>query len=295
MSSTRQDFEPDEYNAARKPSNTSASVNSSAHSIGGQRTSFRNSINLKTMTFLRGIMGQRNQDYVSDAPQSYPASQSSQSLRQQQNQSMRSMNVQETIVEEGTRSSLLRWCCPQRRSGVSCCDPLARKQFLWRLLNDRFWKAPLICFTFILLFGAQIRDLFIPKEGDLAVDVVFMVAFVFFWIDIIFRMDAETNYFQSYLCCSIGYSSGFVGSTRTSSGMGSNGSSVPSEPATGIGHTPSFCGFQGRPFHLGSFLFWCDVISAMALYEKYHLLISRTSSRNHEFISAWMILECQFR
>jgi hypothetical protein len=194
------------------------------------RSSFRTSINnLKTMTFIRGVMGQRNQDYAEDTPQSYP---SAPSIRQ--TSSAHVYQAQEHIIHEETAQAR---CC-------SRYNPNDRKLLLWRLLNARMWKLALICFSFILLFGAQLRDLFVPKDGDIAVDVVLMVAVVFFGVDICMRADAEANYFLFHVCGAISYSSGIV-------------------VDAGVAHLPNLCG--RRPFHVGSFLFWCDVISTVLL------------------------------
>jgi hypothetical protein len=59
-------------------------------------------------------------------------------------------------------------------------------------------------FSFILLFGAIIRDYTsVSRKGLLICDVVFIITFAFFVIDIIMRMDAKPNYFRIRMpCCS---------------------------------------------------------------------------------------------
>lgn len=88
-----------------------------------------------------------------------------------------------------------------------------------KLLTTTVWKTILIICSFILLFGAQIRDL-LPPRADTAVDIILVMVFCFFLCDIILRCDSDANYFVCYNC------------TRWNS---------------------------------GSFLFWCDVVSALTL------------------------------
>lgn len=189
-------------------------------------------------------MGQRNQDYVSDSAQSY----SIHNLRQSSTTPTRGDDSQSKMEAPPTvrRVRYPLWL-----------DSNARKRYLLNILNLHLWKALMICFTTILLFGAQIRDLFVPKNGDLAVDVVFLVVFCFFWIDTILRMDCESNYFHLYLLSFLGYSSG----PRISK---SNSEPLEIHPSVG------YC--FGRPFHIGSFLFWCDVVSNLALLREITLV-----------------------
>ena len=64
------------------------------------------------------------------------------------------------------------------------------------LIKSVYWKVILIFFTLFLLFGAEIRDIFLPKTMDTAIDIIFSIALVFFTIDILVRVIAETNYFH---------------------------------------------------------------------------------------------------
>jgi hypothetical protein len=117
-----------------------------------------------------------------------------------------------------------RWWSPKSQ---------VRKNFFSDVLKSRCWKVLLIVLTFILLFGAQIRTLWIPAAGDTAVDVVFTVTFALFWIDLLMRVDAEPGYFNFRFNC-------FRGNIYEHGG--------------------------GKPgCSLGSFLFWCDLGSTLAL------------------------------
>lgn len=181
------------------------------------------------MTFVCDAVDQRK--HGSDA--GHPSVRQSSILSRDSNQ----------INKEGPQATQRQWLL----------DSNARRIYLCQILHLKVWKALLLGGTLILLFGAQLRELYIPKSGDVAVDVVFMTVFCFFWVDIIIRMDCEINYFHLYLFSSWGYSSGILGSTTTTN------NSETLEPDPTFGHC---C---GRPFHIGSFLFWCDVVSDLAL------------------------------
>jgi len=99
------------------------------------------------------------------------------------------------------------------------------------LLSTRIWQILLVFFTILLLFGAQFQELCVPKGGDVVFDVLFTMALVVFALDIIFRMYTEPQYFEFNLC----------GKT--------------------LGDTPVAWG----SFRLGSFMFWCDLISSLTL------------------------------
>lgn len=197
------------------------------------------------MNFVRGIRGQRNQDYTNDAQQSYRNNNVPQPSTPTRDEIQNKMEAPQTI---------------RRVHFPLIGDSNERRLYLLEILNLHVWKALLICFTTISLFGAQIRDLFFPKSADLAVDIVFFVVVCFFWMDTIFRMDCETNYFQLYLFSSFGYSSGIT----IPRSMNSHSDSREVDPS--IGHC------IGRPFHIGSFLFWCDVIANLALLREISLV-----------------------
>lgn len=108
-----------------------------------------------------------------------------------------------------------------------------RKLLFSKILNHILWRTFLILLTFILLFGAQVRDLLIPKDGDSICDDVFMATFVVFMVDILMRIDCKPAYFKC--------------SCRSQ------------KDVTGV-HGAWFNNIQ-----IGSFLFWCDFLSTMTL------------------------------
>lgn len=100
------------------------------------------------------------------------------------------------------------------------------------LITSKLWHGLLVFFTIVLLFGCQIQELWVPKEWDTAVDVLFTVALGFFALDIIIRCYTEPQYFEFHLC----------------------GKTV-------LGDAPGAWG----SCRLGSFMFWCDLLSSSTL------------------------------
>lgn len=93
------------------------------------------------------------------------------------------------------------------------------------LTNSRVWRILLIILTVILLFGAQLRELCFPKEADIAFDVLFIITFSIFMLDIIFKCYTEPQYSEISFC----------GNTQSQI---------------------TVCGCRGL-CNLGSFIFWC--------------------------------------
>ena len=89
----------------------------------------------------------------------------------------------------------------------------------------------LVFFTILLLFGAQFQKLWAPKEVDIVFDVLYTVALGAFALDIIFRCYTEPQYFEFNLC------------------------------AKTTGDPPAAWG----SCRLGSFMFWCDLLSSATL------------------------------
>jgi hypothetical protein len=114
----------------------------------------------------------------------------------------------------------------------SVCPGEDRKLMLSALLENHLWRGLLVVLTFILLFGAQIRQLIIPPSGDVACDVILMTTFVIFMADIMMRIDCEPTYFTC--------------KCRRKNRDSEGGTCVEN-------------------LGLGSFLFWCDLISTLTL------------------------------
>lgn len=196
----------------------------------------------RTLKLLRTIAGQRNADYCAETSQPthggnaprnvVPAGPSTRSL----------LNSNRSI--EGLGGTKRWWqglCLPADR----------RRAIIGRILASPYYKALLVVLTIILLFGAQIRFIFIPAAGDAGCDGVFMATFVIFWIDIFMRIDAEPHYFPLNACG--------VRWHRHTHRVGGGGAQ------NGAASTTGFC---CTSLEIGSFLFWCDALSTLALLQE---------------------------
>jgi hypothetical protein len=99
------------------------------------------------------------------------------------------------------------------------------------LISSRTWHVLLIFFTILLLFGSQFQELWVPKEGDIVFDILFTVALGVFALDMLFRCYTEPQYFELNLC------------------------------GKSFGEAPAAWG----SCRLGSFMFWCDLVSSLTL------------------------------
>jgi hypothetical protein len=217
----------------------------STRSDGSTTGSLRISSNQKLTNFCLQLVGRKNNDYHSDAPTMQHPSEANINTRDVSSRSGMSRGnfASYRLGGEGGHSAASGATCWSRCCGSFSClawPAESRRYFLGRIIQSRSWKFILVVFTLLLLFGPQIRDMYISKDGDTAMDVIFMCALVFFTLDILIRIDVEPNYFSFDLFCR--------------RGQRKEGSS---DLATGwMG-----CGSYG----LGSFLFWCDVVSTLTL------------------------------
>lgn len=99
------------------------------------------------------------------------------------------------------------------------------------LITSKIWQILLVFFTILLLFGGQFQELWVPKEWDTVFNVLFTVALGFFALEIIIRCYTEPQYFEFNLCGKTG------------------------------GDAPAAWG----SCRLGSFMFWCDLLSSSTL------------------------------
>jgi hypothetical protein len=153
-----------------------------------------------------------------------------------------SIHISTTMAEPQIAESVLG---DQRRKPSTfrrCLDCLrAPRQHHFRYINhtlDRliesfFWKALIIFFTVLLLFGSPIQFLVIPKGGDIYFDVLYMIALAVFTLDMIFNIIVYPDYF----------SFDPLGRNRVQQA-----------------DQAKFC-----TFGIGSYMFWCDVLSTAAL------------------------------
>lgn len=120
-------------------------------------------------------------------------------------------------------------CC------INCWDSRAMtiiKALLKATIKSVVWRTMVISLSVYLLFGSQLRHLFIPSSWDAAFDIISLVVFGFFIVDMIIRMIMFRNYF-SVRCCN------------------KNSGNALNDGQTG--------------FEFGSFVFWCDLVSSITL------------------------------
>ncbi|KAL3785884.1 hypothetical protein HJC23_008772 [Cyclotella cryptica] len=117
------------------------------------------------------------------------------------------------------------------------CLNLAQYNALRRLIAGRLWRYTCNFFIFVMIFGSQVQELWLPKSLDTTCDVVFTIAFVVLCFDIIFRSIIDPMYF-SWRC----------GREMRQSNQGQRG---------------RFTWLTGCNFAAGSFMFWCDVIGTL--------------------------------
>lgn len=219
----------------------------------------------RTLKFLRTIVGKRNDDYCAEtpaaaaprtlggqgqAPSPGMMAESSTRLMHGRSSSSSASNLAPSAPSPSRARARVAACA---RAFAACFPPPeSRRAYLKSVLDARGYKALLIVLTFILLFGAQIRFIFIPAAGDTGCDVVFMAVFCVFWVDVVMRIDAEPNYFHLNIC----------GVTWKRNRRSSSGNQQRAQS-----HAGTASGGWCSAFEVGSFLFWCDVVSTLALMQ----------------------------
>lgn len=209
-------------------------------------------------SMLRKLIGQRKTDYVSDGPQEEISAALSR-------MSARTIGSASGVMKESsvqtTKSSANR---NRRRMWRFVPDANRRRAFFAMVIYSYYWRAMLIVLTIILLFGAQIQNTVLPPSADEACNAIFMAAFVLFSLDIIIRIDVESNYFVLRFCdysCSTDFH--------------------PTSEAQPT--VPSAAGCFN--IEVGSFLFWCDVISTLTLLHEISFIDNANFAEKSMFIT----------
>lgn len=99
------------------------------------------------------------------------------------------------------------------------------------IIESSIWRVIIVFNTILLLFGSEIQELWIPPAGDVAMDVLYCLALAVFAMDMFMRCYLEPKYVTVPRC------------RKKESAQNSA---------------------WGR-CQLGSFLFWCDLVSTMTL------------------------------
>lgn len=83
----------------------------------------------------------------------------------------------------------------EQQPSETYCLPDGKINALRYSINHAVWRYTTGFFVFIMLFGAPIQDLFLPASADVAVDVIFTLAFVTLMVDILIRCIVDKAYF----------------------------------------------------------------------------------------------------
>lgn len=220
---------------------TSRSVSSASNSVRS---------NQKTLSFFRTLIGNRSTDYHGDTVNLPSAGRGITSTRSYNNP--RSAPPPPPAASTERAAFGVEETQPQDIRGPTCWQSFChwitipmdvRQRFFERLIASRIWRSTLLLFTIALIFGAQVRDLFCPKEADDIFDIIFLVIIGFFAVDILMRVDVEHNYFV------------FRAFGR--------GQSTVEGSATCL------------DLQLGSFIFWCELCSTLALLYEVSMINKR--------------------
>jgi hypothetical protein len=140
-----------------------------------------------------------------------------------------------TIEEQQPQFSKLRSGCVNVDSWFKSISETIVKSVFWRLL--------IAGLTLILLFGSPIQLWLVPKEGDIAFDALYCFGFVIFMIDVVLNSYADPEYLVCDPC----------NPRRLNRSSHAN---------------RNFSCRQQQFFGVGSFNFWCDLISSVGfLYD----------------------------
>jgi hypothetical protein len=142
------------------------------------------------------------------------------------------------IDDRTPTQSLRKWLC----SCVSIDMPRTVAYFQ-KVLKSRIGKGLMVCFSIFLLFGSPIQHLLMPPAADVVFDILSCITLGYFVVDMVIRIVAEPNYFHFQVWLPPGMTK-------------NRGNVYITEP------TPVLeCA-------MGSFMFWCDIVSAgMLLYD----------------------------
>ena len=202
--------------------------------------------NQKTLSFFKNLIGKRSTDYHDDAAQVGVAMGRSVRAGPQYRSAYGAPQAHPTeragYSPEEVQTELRPSCWQSFCQWISIPADL-RKNFCRRVINSRMWRSACILFTIALVFGAQVRDLFCPKAADDIFDYLFLAIIGFFTFDILMRVDVEPNYFVFR--------------------------------AFGRGQMTAEDSTSCMDVQLGSFIFWCEVGSTLALLYEISLINKR--------------------
>lgn len=154
----------------------------------------RLSANTSRINIFRKIVGERKQDYVTDAPQAAPARANPLQFaahlpkRNSSNSPLDVSEVANNLIVYG------RYMPLQRKGFLSRFGITSKHRYqIELLLGSTIWRFIMFFFILVLLFGAPVRD-FLSKENDSVFDFLFMATFVLFIVDSVLRSIVNPHY-----------------------------------------------------------------------------------------------------
>lgn len=165
-------------------------------------------------------------------------------------------------------------CCGRSRSSeysTQCCRGLLCGCYIGSASRSKFWKVVttitksktwmvfMYIFSIYLLFGPALQAMIdVRPQGDLIFLILRLVMLIFFVVDIFFRCFLDEDYFVFTLC-------------KGGNDVNNSSSLTPSRNSNGSGDSKDIW------FGIGSFLFWCDIISTLSI------LYDLSFLNNHHF------------
>lgn len=159
----------------------------------------------------------------------------------------------------------------QRRNALAACcyrylpeflrDPYERKYFFLVIMTSPIWRFLMFLCILLMLFGYQVQTLWIDRSYDNLFDILYTLAFVVFCLDIILRILVVPGY-VSFKYKSLMHQMNWKKHRYHN---------VEEDPE------------KWGKIRIGSFLFWCDVIStACLLYDISYINTSQNDMKTND-------------
>jgi hypothetical protein len=153
---------------------------------------------------------------------------------------------------------------------------LYRQEKYSKMIRSSYWNISMIFFAFVLLFGDTIRTIFLPPVLDNVMDAIFIITIVFFLYDIYIRIVIvkEEHYFTIPAFLQQRNNNKYRGHQSEQSTPNTHHRphhhhhrSNPNSHQNDTSHYDPYTWYEiiKQVFTCGSFLFWCDLLSTLAL------------------------------
>jgi hypothetical protein len=140
-------------------------------------------------------------------------------------------------------------------SNLLLCGARNPQELLQSTLDNYLYKCVTFFFSMILMFGTILQSLVIPVNGDVVFDILYILALVFFIMDMVLRMIAFPNYFRFTAPLLTRMHNAIANRIRGKIGITNGGVSFGGDDLPTSSHARV----------VGSFMFWCDLLSTATL------------------------------